>query len=579
MTTIDIAQVLSRLDSYSLNRLYPYDAFDLILRIAKPRTSDTILNELLSSLSIPELLSNENGRNNIISVLEPNEIKVLLKAYDLRDSGDHPENIRSLKRCLQTKSKESNGLDPFYVSFGADPRDLLEEEDIGSNDQSNEFTKFESEADARYQLHPYQRDLLNRVIQCFKGGKEQLPATRALLHMPTGSGKTRTAMVLACRYLMNNPTGLVIWLADTFELCDQAAKEFLVAWGHLGDRTIPLFRIYGKSKDKRDYSSIHEGFVVSTLQSATAAHRKETELNIQTLSALSLYKPLVIVDEAHKAPAPQYKKVIESLVPVTLGNNVAHLLGLSATPGRATSDRNADQNLVQMFGGRIFSLEVKGYPTAIDFLTSEGYLAKANFRPITSSIDFSSLKLTNSEKEGVISRKRLNQILKFVGEDVERNFLIFEELKKLASRHSRIIFFAASVEQSKRMAYVLRLCKYDAKSVSADETSPKERVKTIDWFKIPKAKAPEPRIICNYGILTTGFDAPETSAVLIGRPTQSLVLFSQMVGRGLRGFKSGGNKEAEIVSIVDQDIPGFSNVSAAFTHWNNSWMQTSTKQE
>lgn len=577
MGKIDIAQVLSRLDSSSLNKLYPYEAFSLILRISKPRTSDIILDELLTSLSIPELLSNTNSQDIIISVLQPNEIKILQKAYNLPDLGKHPENIRALKSRLKIKSKEPRGLDPFYISFGADPRDLLLNEDTAIDYQTKEYTKFESEANASYQLHPYQSDLLNRVTQCFEGGNGQLPATRALLHMPTGSGKTRTAMVLACRYLMNNPKGLVIWLADTFELCDQAAKEFLVAWGHLGDRTIPLFRIYGKSKDKRNYNSIQEGFVVATLQSATAARRKEAELNLQTLSALSLFKPLVIVDEAHKAPAPQYKKVIESLVPVTLGNKVARLLGLTATPGRATSDREADQNLVQMFGGKIFSLEIKGYPTAIDFLTSEGYLAKAIFRPISSNIDLSSLKLTNSEKKGTISRTRLNQILQFIGEDVERNFLIFEELKKLASRHSRIIFFAASVEQSKRMAYVLRLRKYEAKSVSADETSPKERVKTIEWFKTPKAKSPEPRIICNYGILTTGFDAPETSAVLIGRPTQSLVLFSQMVGRGLRGIRSGGNKEAEIVSIVDQEIPGFSNVSAAFTHWNSSWMQTSTK--
>ena len=82
------------------------------------------------------------------------------------------------------------------------------------------------------------------------------------------------------------------------------------------------------------------------------------------------------------------------------------------------------------------------------------------------------------------------------------------------------------------------------------------------------------RVLCNYGVLTTGFDAPRTSAVLIARPTKSLVLYSQMVGRGIRGVRAGGNDSAEIVTIIDQGLPGFGNMAEAFTNWEDTGWDT-----
>jgi superfamily II DNA or RNA helicase len=80
-------------------------------------------------------------------------------------------------------------------------------------------------------------------------------------------------------------------------------------------------------------------------------------------------------------------------------------------------------------------------------------------------------------------------------------------------------------------------------------------------------------VLCNFGILTTGFDAPETSCAVIARPTDSLVLYSQMVGRAIRGVRSGGNLEAEIVTVIDESLPGFGNVADAFTNWDDVWKE------
>ena len=80
----------------------------------------------------------------------------------------------------------------------------------------------------------------------------------------------------------------------------------------------------------------------------------------------------------------------------------------------------------------------------------------------------------------------------------------------------------------------------------------------------------EIKILINYGVLTTGFDAPKTNIAMITRPTQSVVLYSQMVGRASRGPRAGGNKNCKIITIVDQ-IPGFRALSEAFAYWDDLW--------
>ena len=86
-----------------------------------------------------------------------------------------------------------------------------------------------------------------------------------------------------------------------------------------------------------------------------------------------------------------------------------------------------------------------------------------------------------------------------------------------------------------------------------------------------KSVTPDPMVICNFGVLTTGFDAPNTSAAIIARPTKSLVLYSQMMGRATRGTRAGGNKACEIITVVDHGLPGFGDVAEAFVNWEDVW--------
>ena len=77
-------------------------------------------------------------------------------------------------------------------------------------------------------------------------------------------------------------------------------------------------------------------------------------------------------------------------------------------------------------------------------------------------------------------------------------------------------------------------------------------------------------VIVNYGILTTGFDAPNVGAVIIARPTASIVLYSQMIGRGLRGPRVGGKAECNVLDVVD-NIAGFGTEAEVYSYFSDYW--------
>ena len=81
-------------------------------------------------------------------------------------------------------------------------------------------------------------------------------------------------------------------------------------------------------------------------------------------------------------------------------------------------------------------------------------------------------------------------------------------------------------------------------------------------------KTGEIKIIFNFGVLSTGFDAPGTKAILIARPTTSPILYSQMIGRGLRGPLFNGNKECFLIDIKDNLI-GLPDEKDCFSLFNN----------
>ena len=158
-------------------------------------------------------------------------------------------------------------------------------------------------------------------------------------------------------------------------------------------------------------------------------------------------------------------------------------------------------------------------------------------------------------------------ILHRLGTDTQRNLKIISEIEDLIKRHRRVIVFAPSVGNARLLAAVLSSRSLEA-NVVIGKTSTSERDRIIRRFR---SNTSRPMVLVNYGVLTTGFDAPTTSAAVIARPTRSLVLYSQMVGRATRGPRAGGNSEAEIVTVSDPNLPGFGSIADAFKNWEDIW--------
>jgi superfamily II DNA or RNA helicase len=210
-------------------------------------------------------------------------------------------------------------------------------------------------------------------------------------------------------------------------------------------------------------------------------------------------------------------------------------------------------------------LEVAGYANPIDYLVAEGYLAKTEF---DSLYHRSGIELSERDRRELVNALEIPaRIVQHLAEDEQRNLLIVHRAEQFLRRHDRVLLFAATVEHALVLATALRARGAWAHAVTG-VTPSEERARLISDFR---GTAFGPRILVNYGVLTTGFDAPRTSAALIARPTKSLVLYSQMVGRATRGPRAGGNAIAEITTVVDTALPGFSSLGEAFNNWEDVW--------
>ena len=81
--------------------------------------------------------------------------------------------------------------------------------------------------------------------------------------------------------------------------------------------------------------------------------------------------------------------------------------------------------------------------------------------------------------------------------------------------------------------------------------------------KIDEFRSKHINVITNYELLSTGFDAPKVDVVMITRPTFSSVLYSQMIGRGLRGTAMGGTESCQVIEVID-NIDGYPDTSVLF---------------
>lgn len=499
--------------------------------------SEGNLRSLALEIADPKaILSSAKQREALIEAMSVTKVSELAQAC-----GMAVEPIFSVFKRLKRQLAGMDDLSPVLVFFGVAP------DERASGIRRPAIVEIAT----NYALFPHQRVAARQTIRAMEAEPR-----RVLLHMPTGAGKTRTAMHVVCEHLKVNGPTVVCWLANSPELLDQAAEEFEKAWASLGDRSLSVVRFWGSQNP--DFSEIRDGFLVGGLQKLHALFSRDAN----ELLRLGDRTSLTVADEAHQAIAPTYRTVID-----TLANKhpEGRLLGLSATPGRTWADIDKDTELAEFFGRGKVTLDVEGYPDAVEYLMANGYLARPNFRTLNYE---PGPTLGHPDLEALSSALDVPEaLLEELGYDEQRNLRIVTAVEELTTRHSRIIVFASSVAHAYLVRAVLSARGHEALVVTGEmEKAVRERA-----IRRYKGNAPEPIIMCNFGVLTTGFDAPKTSAAVIARPTRSLVLYSQMVGRATRGPRAGGNETAEILTVVDPNLPGFGDVAEAFKNWEDVW--------
>ncbi|MGA2253957.1 MAG: helicase-related protein, partial [Thermoguttaceae bacterium] len=134
--------------------------------------------------------------------------------------------------------------------------------------------------------------------------------------------------------------------------------------------------------------------------------------------------------------------------------------------------------------------------------------------------------------------------LKRLAVDRARNHLIVRRLLCLPKGTPTLVY-ACTVEHAYFLSVILSAQGRKSGAVSADTPVTLRRALVRD-FKERKLE-----FLCNYGVLTTGFDAPKTECIVLCRPTTSEVLYEQIIGRGLRGPRFGGTPECTIIDFAD----------------------------
>ena len=312
---------------------------------------------------------------------------------------------------------------------------------------------------------------------------------RVMLQLPTGAGKTVLFSAIANEFLNHNLGVLV--LAHRQELITQAAEKL-------------------ESVSSLPVGIIKAGFPLNL-------DRKIQVASVQTLSRRKRFPEagLVICDEAHHSCSQSYTKIFKAYPN-------AYILGVTATPGRMDG-----QGFKLLYDDLICGPSVAS-------LIQQGFLSQYRLFAATAKVETKGVKITAGDFNQRELAEAVNTSL--VMGDLINTWCKYAEGK-------RTIVFTVDVKHSKAIATA-----YTEAGISAEhldgETPIPERNAILERFRQGKTL-----ILSNCGIVAEGFDVPAIEAVQCVRPTQSLVLWLQQIGRALR--PSEGKDFARIIDHTE----------------------------
>lgn len=340
------------------------------------------------------------------------------------------------------------------------------------------------------QLRDYQQQAVKSVLVHFRQKQDA-----AVLVLPTGAGKS-----LVIAELARLARGRVLVLAHVKELVEQNHAKYQ-SYGLEA-------AIFSASLGRKETAA---KVVFASVQSVA-----------RNLAEFTEQYSLLVIDECHRVGDDEdssYLKVIRAL---QAQNPDLKVLGLTATPYRLGSGwiyQYHSRGLIRTTEPRFFKYCIFDLP--IRFLLGEGYLTPAVLMdaPVL-SYDFAGLKPTASGyfKEADLDL-RINQQQRATPQ------IIQQVIHQAQSRQGVMIFAATTAHAREILGYLPP----SHTALILGDTPQKERDALISSFKQKQLK-----YLVNVAVLTTGFDAPHIDLIAILRPTESVTLYQQIVGRGLR---------------------------------------------
>lgn len=337
--------------------------------------------------------------------------------------------------------------------------------------------------------YPYQQEILDKL----QAEREVRGLNRNLVVAATGTGKTVISAFDYLHFCKENPgkANRLLFVAHREEILQQSQETFR---GVLKDPNFGELFVGGFRPESVDHLFV----------------------SVQTLNSQALYEKLpadyydyIVVDEFHHAAAPTYQKLLKHFQPKIL-------LGLTATP-----ERMDGKSILDYFGGRI-AAEIR-LPEAID----RKLLCPFQYFGVTDTVDLNDLRWTRGgyekselEKVYVLSRTVAQRRVDHIIQSLDKYVTDMEAVKGLG--------FCVSIDHAKFMAESFNAAGIPSISLVGGSNDEERRTAKA------RLVSGELRFIFVVDIYNEGVDIPEVNTVLFLRPTESLTIFLQQLGRGLR---------------------------------------------
>lgn len=338
-------------------------------------------------------------------------------------------------------------------------------------------------------LRDYQQQHKEEVYEAWDAGHRSV-----MLQMPTGTGKTRV-FVSIIKDLQKHFDGKyrVLVLAHREEILSQISNT--------------LFSEYQVSCGKIDSKN-------------RPHHNKVFVASVQTMkNRLSQYKDgfdLIVVDEAHHTPADSYKMIINAFP-------TAKILGVTATPYRLSGEGFEEEYDKLILSSTIEAYINRGVLSEIEYLPTDIVIKDCDRIEIGADGDY---------KKEVLFTHMDNPMIYSA---------ITDAYKKFANNKKGIVYTINKGHNTELKKWFEDI---GVPTEAIDSKTPANKRKDI----IDSFKRGEIKVLCNVDIFGEGFDCPDVDFILLARPTRSLSLYLQQVGRGLR--KADNKERVQIIDCV-----------------------------